>query len=255
LSAVYRLEGGLGLLLEGHHGKAPKVLQGLRASRAELAQGHCVDGLSFRAVWFRAGVGPDAKRGYVRMKWLLTTVLLISAIVFALGQAVLAVDEVDIGDPASEAGYNLVGWGPIEPANSGGTFGGIDDCRTIYFPPAPPDENWATLDLDFGPAGEKCLDLWHLDGMSGSDDFEVFVNDAYVGGFVDPGAGGETWILSSFDVSGYAGTCTVKLVSTKPPWEQFDPYGQVAFDRVRVGECGPTGVDETTWGSIKALYE
>jgi len=40
--------------------------------------------------------------------------------------------EVDIGDTASEAGHNLVGWGPIEPATSGGNWGSIDDCRVIW---------------------------------------------------------------------------------------------------------------------------
>jgi len=53
-------------------------------------------------------------------------------------------DSVDVGDTCSESGHNLVGWGPIEPATHGGSWGGIDDCRVTWF---TGDETWATLDL------------------------------------------------------------------------------------------------------------
>jgi len=65
-------------------------------------------------------------------------------------------DEVDIGKPASESGHNLQGWGPIEPATSGGVYGGIDDCRCTWFyqdgddPPERQniqDLSWATFEL------------------------------------------------------------------------------------------------------------
>lgn len=42
-------------------------------------------------------------------------------------------DEVDIGNPTSEAGHNPQGWGPIEPANTGGAYGGVDNCRCTWF--------------------------------------------------------------------------------------------------------------------------
>jgi len=48
------------------------------------------------------------------------------------GEPVLC-DEVDIGNPASESGHYMDGWGPIEPANSGGVYGGINDCRATWF--------------------------------------------------------------------------------------------------------------------------
>ena len=41
-------------------------------------------------------------------------------------------DMVDIGDPTSESGHALCGWGPIEPATSGGAYGGINDCRVTW---------------------------------------------------------------------------------------------------------------------------
>lgn len=32
----------------------------------------------------------------------------------------------------------MAGWGPIEPATSGGNYGGIDDCRTTWAPDEVP---------------------------------------------------------------------------------------------------------------------
>ena len=67
------------------------------------------------------------------------------------------------GRPHVSAGHDLVGWGPIEPANSGGHFGGIDDCRAAWS--SLDNDDWATLTLDFGCCeGEKCLTVGHLDG-------------------------------------------------------------------------------------------
>jgi hypothetical protein len=191
------------------------------------------------------------------MQWLIVTGLVCAVAVLGVGSAVADYDYVDIGDPDSEAGHNLVGWGPIEPAASGGTYGGVDDCRVIYAPGETEDENWATVELDFGPMdalADKCLIARHLDGMSGTDAFDVFVSDNYIGSYIDDNGGAENWILTEFDVSGYSGICTVKFVSTEDPWSEFDRFGQVAFDELTVGECTPTAVSETTWGSVKALY-
>jgi len=55
-------------------------------------------------------------------------------------------DTVDIGDTTSEAGHNLVDWGPIEPATSGGNYGGIDDCRVTWYNGGL--YTYATIDFD-----------------------------------------------------------------------------------------------------------
>ncbi len=54
-------------------------------------------------------------------------------------------DSVDIGDPLSEDGHNLQGWGSIEPLTHGGGWGGIDNCRVVWF--YPDDEPWASIDF------------------------------------------------------------------------------------------------------------
>jgi len=56
-------------------------------------------------------------------------------------------DGVDIGKPDSETGHNLIGWGPIEPATSGGNWGGIDDCRATWAPDEQEPASWASVDL------------------------------------------------------------------------------------------------------------
>lgn len=55
-------------------------------------------------------------------------------------------DTIDIGDTASEAGHNLLSWGPIEPATSGGYYGGIDNCRVTW--DVSTDSTWATVDFN-----------------------------------------------------------------------------------------------------------
>ena len=51
-------------------------------------------------------------------------------------------DSVDIGNPTSEIGHNLVSWGSIVPPP--GNFGGIDNCRVVY---EPAGSTFATVDL------------------------------------------------------------------------------------------------------------
>jgi hypothetical protein len=69
-------------------------------------------------------------------------------------------DEVDIGNPDSEAGHYMDGWGPIEPATSGGYYGGINDCRVTWFwtdgddPPSVADAPHAIIELTC----EECYD-------------------------------------------------------------------------------------------------
>lgn len=72
-------------------------------------------------------------------------------------------DSVDIGKPASEAGHNLQGWGPIEPATHGGTWGGIDDCRATWFwtpGDTMPASVWYTADASWASVELACLDCY-----------------------------------------------------------------------------------------------
>jgi hypothetical protein len=151
-------------------------------------------------------------------------------------------DYVDIGNPASETGHALTGWGPIEPDTHGGGWGGIGGesppgkCRTIWSPEEDdPVERWASLELDFGISDteSKCLALRHLDG--GSDDsFDLSIDGTVVHSIVAP-PGTETWYWAYIDVTGYSGVHTVMFESTGPQGSYFNPYGQVAIDKIYIG--------------------
>jgi len=74
-------------------------------------------------------------------------------------------DSVDIGKTTSEAPHNLIGWGPIEPANSGGAYGGIDDCRCTWI---TDDDPWASVDLTceyfcVGCGADECVGIEFMD--------------------------------------------------------------------------------------------
>ncbi len=178
-------------------------------------------------------------------------------------------DMVDIGDPTSESGHSLAHWGPIEPATSGGTYGGIDNCRAVY---APEDnDDWATVDLDFGsnPLAAKCLTMHHLDGIS-EDSFELYIYPQGLPGearliytYTGDDLTTEIWLETSVLVAA-TGMQTLKFVSTEPPWSDWATYGQVCFDIIRVDECSPLkdmvdignpasedGHDMVGWGPIE----
>jgi len=189
------------------------------------------------------------------MKWI-TFPLALFGLILLLASATFAFDVVDIGNPTSEAGHNLQGWGPIEPANSGGNYGGVTDCRATWFDngdPNNPDPAWATVDLDFGTdEDDDCLVFVHLAGLA-DDSFDVFINNTQVFTYTDAPSDQEVWILSFVPVSGYAGINTVKFVATGPAWDGFSTYGQMCFDEVKVEDCAVPN-DTNTWGAVKSLY-
>jgi len=74
--------------------------------------------------------------------------LAVDSIALYCGEGSVLCDSVDIGDTTSEAGHNLLGWGPIEPTTSGGGYGGITDCRATWEPTdSSAGASGATVDL------------------------------------------------------------------------------------------------------------
>jgi len=143
---------------------------------------------------------------------------------------------VDIGTPASEAGFSLVGWGPVEPSASGGSYGSIASdpasldglCRVIWSNAAP-DDGGASASLTF-PTAVSSVTIRHLIGIA-DDSFNLNVYGAgqLWGTVTDVPGGTETWVETTF--SGTPGT-TITLTATGPKWSGFDTYGQVAIDRI-----------------------
>jgi hypothetical protein len=150
------------------------------------------------------------------------------------------IDSVNIGDPLSEAGHDLHGWGPIEPAHSGGTFGDAcqdGNCRVISSPDDDNGSDWARFTMDFGDSQDtKCLQLCHLQGYS-RDSFYVYIDALGEPGdgtevFYWPGelSGIEDWHTAEIplDLAGVH-THTIYLLSDQSHWSGWSTYGQVAF--------------------------
>jgi hypothetical protein len=178
---------------------------------------------------------------------LLALIIVVASPVAAKGDVVLC--RVEIGDDGSEAGHNLAGWGPVEPAAHPGNWGGIlGTCRVIW--DSSDDNPSATITLDRceSPGGAKLIRICHLDGLA-DDSFNVEVKDIY-GNFVCIGSwagtpGTENWLTSEFSLPKgkelqveRGEPIEVKLTATGPKWSGFDTYGQVAFDWIELAGSG-----------------
>ena len=171
------------------------------------------------------------------MKKLITIIAVVVAL--AGGQA-SALYFVDIGTPLSEAAFSPVGWGPIQPDTSGGSWGGIaadplspdGKCRVIW----DLSDDDPSASLTFPATSITALAVRHLKGLA-NDSFDVQVGAEVWGSVADDVSGSEVWAISSF-----SGTPAKKLTltATDGKWSGFDTYGQVAIDWVVATQPGET---------------
>jgi len=149
---------------------------------------------------------------------------------------------IDIGNPLSEAGYTMVGWGPIEPATHGGNWGGGSPdgtSRVIYYnmnDQSAVDQPWASIALPFEIIG---MQLVHLEGIA-KDSFYVYadsLNTAPV--FYYPGdeQTNEYWRTSSLTFANP--TDTIYFLSDQPHWWGWNTYGQVAISKITMQQAIP----------------
>lgn len=174
---------------------------------------------------------------------------LVFSFVFVFAGAAMAIDYVDVGLPSSEAFHNMQSWGPIEPLNSGGNYGGINHCRAI----------WSTMDnsinafitMNFS-GGNEALYFRHLEGMA-DDGFEV-----WVGGVLRythfENTNTEQWVINFIAPPFPSGAQVVEFVATGPAWPSWQTYGQVCFAEIWVGTDDPVALEEGSWGDVKALF-
>lgn len=167
-------------------------------------------------------------------------------------------DFVDIGNPASEAGHLLFGWGPIEPATHGGNWGGFnttgENTRVVWYSDhdgsqkgkwactpddliPDPNGNEATLMMR-NPIGKRAsLKMRVLDGI-GDDSFEVYVMGKKVYSYVADPSPTEVWKVHIIPLKGivtkFLPLLLVKIVATGQQWTGWCPYGQLAVDWVKV---------------------
>jgi hypothetical protein len=144
-------------------------------------------------------------------------------------------DYIDIGNPTSEAGHHLLGWGPIEPATSGGVYGGIDDCRVTWEPGSPDKIRYRSASFVMKvPRGYRAttLVLNVLDGLA-DDSFVVFVNCRRVYSYTGEQDNIEDWHSHTINLDRCYlcyGFVMVTITATGPAWSGFNTYGQLAVD-------------------------
>ncbi|HDN65227.1 MAG TPA: DUF3344 domain-containing protein [Methanosarcinales archaeon] len=179
--------------------------------------------------------------------------------------AMQVIDELDIGDPASEAGHNLQGWGPALNSScswsgSGAYYGGMDgsgDLRVTWaqgnatncancpgVPPVPTycsatiapccgdDGNDSSASFEMNnPGHAKQLQLRVLDG-EGDDNFDVYVNGILAYSYT--GAGGtEDWVTHNIIIpvsQRNVDPLVITVEATADPWSGICPYGQLAIN-------------------------
>jgi hypothetical protein len=162
-----------------------------------------------------------------------TAILLVATFALAMlflpptVKALTLIDGVNIGEPTSEAGHDLVGWGPIEPATHGGGWGGGDDgtIRTTWAPSIEDNDPSASLTFDSTDWFGTTLKLKVLDGMA-NDDFEVYVGDTLVYSYTCDPSTTEYWVTHEIPVK-VTGAVLVTIKATGPAWSGIDTWGQL----------------------------
>ncbi len=173
-------------------------------------------------------------------------VLLLASPAAAARDVVLC--RVDIGSETAEQGADMSGWGPVEPATSGGNWGDFsetgEDCRVIW--DASNDDPSATITLNRGvrPGAATAIRMMHLDGLA-DDSFDVEVKDVH-GRWILIGSwagspGPEEWVVAEFALPNgktlqldRGRAVEIRLKATGQKWDGFSTYGQVAFDWIEL---------------------
>ena len=184
-------------------------------------------------------------------------------------------DRVDIGDPASEAGHNLDGWGPLEPdthpwLDYGAPWSELGDGKARVIWTVGGDYPCATLTLDrhIAAGTASVIRFRHLDGLhlTGYDRTERWADDSFTVSVKNHGdadsayqqvyeytASGRTdstsrWLVHEFDLPSSLNLdedIDVKFCATAPRWEYFgSDLGQVAFDWIELWGEEPSPPEE-----------
>jgi hypothetical protein len=200
---------------------------------------------------------------------------------------------VDIGDPASEEGHNLVGWGPIEPDTNpwldyGAPWSELGDGNARVIWTVDGDYPWATLTLDrhLASGNASSIRFKHLDGinLTGYDGTECWADDSFTVSVKNHGDADDayqvvytyeaigratstsTWLVHEVDLPSSLNLdedIDVKFSATASRWEYFgSDLGQVPFDWIELWGEGasspsspPDNAREKKEASLEALEE
>lgn len=201
----------------------------------------------------------------LRLGSILGLVVLLSFVPHSYGDPVLVqLDFVNIGDPTSEAGHQITGWGPVEPKTNGGSWGDIanekspdgnvdDTARVAWSASEDADDPisrsaFATFQIGEGQA--RRLRLRILDGFA-DDSFMVYVKGrggdwvpVYI--FRSEPKRLEVWRTHDVDLyqfrnyvplTGYP--LVVRVQATGAAWSMKPILGQLAVNWIQVVGVAP----------------
>ncbi|MFC1710506.1 hypothetical protein ACFL0F_02515, partial [Patescibacteria group bacterium] len=148
--------------------------------------------------------------------------------------------EVDI-DGTNGNPYSKANWDLATGSKEDSTYGNWDGHKEIGMVVGP-GQCTSDTEAEF-IIGETDtyiteLQIRSLDGISGTDSFDILLNGVFLAHYSDNGVGGELWDTLTYPVpglSGYGveGPVTVKFISTDlPAWDGCNQWGQVAVNWV-----------------------
>lgn len=160
--------------------------------------------------------------------------------------AVLDTYDVGVNDAAKLA----AGWGPVEPAAHGGTWGAPAHDGTIrvvwenFWSGAEQNSDnarSASFTLSHKGGNAKVLRLHNLDGLA-DDSFKVYVNGVLVFTYTGENDGIEDWHTTDValpanigaDVGNGVKAYSVVIRATASAWNGFGTWGQVGFDWIQL---------------------
>jgi len=156
-------------------------------------------------------------------------VISISAATNVVSAFPIVLDKVNIGDTGSESTHSMSGW---SIANIPGGYGGKDDGtyrQVVEGAQCNDSGRDASFVLNAGTGAANTLKLRHLNGISNSDGFEVYVNDTLLGKYATVQTKKEYWVTDDYALNNLTGNLVVRIHATDALWAQCSKYGQVAF--------------------------
>jgi len=174
------------------------------------------------------------------------------------------IDEIviDIGDLSSEsqpAVLYMAGWGPIEPATSGGWYGGVDNCRVTWAPDEVAGVGPLTKPLSSYPIPDEAAVIVVATGRLGGLRRGIKITLRVLDGIADDsftvyliykiGKRWRTYKLYHYDWSGNPSEFWLDHEITLPinpcilflmiradgeKWSGWDRWGQLAIDKITI---------------------
>lgn len=199
-------------------------------------------------------------RAFARIAAALVVLVVAAAAMAVLPRAeagLVLLDEVNIGDPVTEAGrtdgwsstvWTLAsgGWGGFDPMNDpydddSPTYARAHNLRTVWAATEDDTGKWASVTM-FASAQARLLQISALDGI-GNDSFMVYVNGKLSWSYPADPSTNEFWVLHTIPVKD-SGTIVVEIVATGNAWTfpggapGKTVYGQLGINFLRLYGVG-----------------